>query len=207
MCLKEEISLKGVIGEWSLSIQIWNRLKSKKIISKETLNSKQILYKVSLNDQSYTKDKRVRLLRKEDFDQWKPLHYGFVKDLNSVHTLSEEGLKNQFQQQVSKKTTWGLFQNNELTSIAQLNAIAYNFCQLGGVYTLPNHRRKGYSRSVIEQVMMDSKELHECDTMILFTNDDNDKAIGLYKSLEVQRIGEYALLFGEDTEEKQPQQD
>jgi predicted GNAT family acetyltransferase len=69
--------------------------------------------------------------------------------------------------------------------------------QVGGVYTVPSFRQKGYSRSVMQQLLLDAKEIHQIRKMIIFTGDQNFPAQKLYTSLGVSKIGFFALLFGD----------
>lgn len=92
---------------------------------------------------------------------------------------------------------WGLFLNNILVSIADLNAKALDLGQVGGVYTVPSFRQGGYSKSVMKQLLRDAKELHNIRKLIIFTGDKNFPAQKLYNSLGVSQVGYFALLFGD----------
>ncbi len=111
--------------------------------------------------------------------------------------LTDEQLLNQFLEKTKKKITWGLFLNNTLVSIADLNAKALDLGQVGGVYTVPSLRQRGYSKSVMQQLLLDAKEIHKIRKLIIFTGEQNFPAQKLYKSLGVSQIGYFALLFGD----------
>lgn len=59
-----------------------------------------------------------------------------------------------------KRISWGLFLDNILVSIADLNAKALDLGQVGGVYTTPSFRQKGCSRSVMRQLLL-IEEIHK----------------------------------------------
>ena len=103
----------------------------------------------------------------------------------------------QFSEKAEKKITWGLFLENVLVSIADLNAKALDLGQVGGVYTVPSFRQRGYSKSVMRQLLLDAKELHKIRKLIIFTGEQNFPAQKLYNSLGVSQVGYFALLFGD----------
>jgi predicted GNAT family acetyltransferase len=109
---------------------------------------------------------------------------------------SKEELCKEFQVKVKSKISWGLFSNGKLISIADLNARALDLGQVGGVYTLPEYRKQGFSTAVMRQVMHDAKELHHIRKLIIFTGETNLSARRVYESLGVFPVGYYALLFG-----------
>lgn len=73
------------------------------------------------------------------------------------------------------------FLNNKLISIAELNAKALDLGQVGGVYTTPAFRQKGYSKSVMKQLLIDANQ-------------------HLYKFLGAFQVGYFALFFGKFSE-------
>ena len=69
--------------------------------------------------------------------------------------------------------------------------------QIGGVFTLPENRRKGYSKLCMKQLIIDSRNIHQLNILILFTKEDNVAAQGLYESLGFEHIGYFGLIFGQ----------
>ena len=114
---------------------------------------------------------------------------------NSIHSTDDQ-FYTLYRDKVHKKIIWGFFWENELVSVADLNAQAFDLGQVGGVYTAPQHRQKGYSTSVMKQLLLDAKELHALRKLIIFTDEKNFPAIKLYNSLGATPIGHFALLFG-----------
>ena len=68
---------------------------------------------------------------------------------------------------------------------------------MDAVYTLPAHRKQGLSTAVMQQLMLDAKQLHHIRKLIIFTGETNQSARRVYESLGVTPVGNYALLFGE----------
>ncbi len=196
-CHQESMTLKGVVGNWNFCGPFWEYLKIKKIIQKEVFASKEILYSIDLHKHNFLPQPDVRLLTETDYIQWKRLRLDYLVEEGVPNDLTDKQLLDQFLEKVKKRIMWGLFLNNTLVSIADLNAKALDLGQVGGVYTMPSFRRRGYSRSVMQQLLLDAKELHKIRKMIIFTGEQNFPAQKLYNSLGVSQVGYFALLFGD----------
>ncbi len=195
-CREEPIILKGVLGEWNFCHRFWKFLKERKVIENEVYASKEILYSADLSELNFERQPNVRLLAPGDLEQWLPLRAGYIMEMGFPEQGSREDLCEEFQMKVRTKTTWGLFSNEKLISIADLNARALDLGQVGGVYTLPEYRKQGFSTAVMRQVMHDAKQLHHIRKLIIFTGETNHSARRVYESLGVVPVGNYALLFG-----------
>jgi ribosomal protein S18 acetylase RimI-like enzyme len=195
-CHQEPMPLKGVVGNWNFCEPFWKYLKDKKIIQKEVFTSKEILYSIVLNKHNFLPQENVRLLTEADYIQWKPLRLDYLIEEGLPNDLTDTQLFNQFLEKTERKIIWGLFLKNVLVSIADLNAKALDLGQVGGVYTMPSFRQRGYSKSVMQQLLLDAKEIHKIRKIIIFTGEQNFPAQKLYKSLGVLQIGYFALLFG-----------
>lgn len=186
--------LRGVLGDWKICAPFWDFLKGKQIIKSESFISKEVLYSTEHLDLMPNTDSR--LLRKEDYLEWRILRGDYLRETKLPSDLSEEQTKEQFYWQVERRFSWALFQNGEMASIADLNAKALHLGQLGGVYTTPKFRNRGLGKALVQKVMQDCHTLHGLRKMIIFTDEDNLAARKLYESLHVNRVGEFALLFG-----------
>lgn len=196
-CRQESMPLKGVVGNWNFCGQFWEYLKAKRIIQRELFTSKEILYSIDLHKQDFLPQANVRFLTETDYIQWKPLRIDYLVESGIPNDLTDVQLLEQFLDKAKKKMTWGLFLENTLVSIADLNAKALDLGQVGGVYTIPSVRQRGYSKSVMKQLLQDAREFHKIRKLIIFTGDKNSSAQKLYNSLGVSQIGYYALLFGQ----------
>ncbi|MBS0650914.1 MAG: GNAT family N-acetyltransferase [Verrucomicrobia bacterium] len=195
-CLKENIPVTGVLGEWSFCSSFWQYLKDKRIISSETFVSKEVLYAADLQHQFLEPQSNVRLLQGSDWEQWIDLRMAYIEEMKLPSQQSMDEIREEFERDVELKIAWGLFHQGELVSIADLNAKAMDLGQVGGVFTVPRHRKKGLSSAVMRQLMHDAKHLHNLRKLIIFTGEDNVSARKVYESLGVAAIGNYALLFG-----------
>lgn len=195
-CSEESISLSGLVGNWEFCHSFWNFLKEKKIIQKETFNSKEILYTVDLSNASCFPQTHVRLLTESDYPQWKPLRLDYLIEEGFPNDLSDEQLLNLYLDKVRRKIIWGFFLNDKLVSIADLNAKALDLGQVGGVYTVPSYRKRGYSKSVMQKLLYDAKTVHLIRKLIIFTGEKNFPAQKLYHAIGVIPVGYFSLLFG-----------
>lgn len=195
-CLEETIPLEGVIGEWEFCHRFWEFLKGKGLITKEVYTSKEILYSADLLQLCFEKEQLVRFLTPDDINQWLPLRRNYIQEMKFPGGESEEELCKEFQMKVKDKISWGLFLGDRLISIADLNARAFDLGQVGGVYTLPEYRKQGFSTAVMRQLMHDASRIHQIRKLIIFTGEANFSARKVYESLGVSPFGHYALLFG-----------
>lgn len=195
-CLEEKIPIAGLLGEWKFCHSFWKFLKEKEIIQRDTFTSKEILYQANMANISSVQQPKVRLLEINDYSQWKPLRIAYLKESGLPYDLSDEQLLMLFVNKCNKKIIWGFFLEGKLVSIADLNAKASDLGQLGGVYTIPNFRQKGYSKAVIYKLLADLKTIHNIRKLIIFTGEYNLPAQKLYESIGVKSVGHFALLFG-----------
>ncbi len=74
------------------------------------------------------------------------------------------------------------------------NARIAEVVQVGGVYTPPELRSRGYGRCAVAASLRDTRSAG-ARRAILFTDVDNHPAIRVYESLGFRRIGNYRILI------------
>ncbi len=195
-CLEEPMPLNGLVGDWDFCHIFWKFVKDKKVIQHETFTSKEILYQIDLNNMPCVSQSNVRLLTADDYNQWKPLRLDYIVEEGLPNDLTDDQLLELFVDKCEKKVIWGFFLMDQLVSIADLNAKTFDLGQLGGVYTAPHFRKKGYSRSVIHKLLSDIRTIHNIRKLIIFTGENNLPAQKLYTSFGANQIGHFAVLFG-----------
>lgn len=196
-CKQESIPLTGIIGEWSISSNLWSYLKDNNMIKEETFRSKEVLYSLVIDKYITSPHPDARLLCSQDFSQWIILRRAYIKEMQFPNNWDDELLKSEFEEKVQKKITWGVFdKDNTLLATADLNAICADIAQVGGVYTLPIHRGQGLSRGLMQKLIQDARDLHHIRKLVIFTGEDNLPAKMVYEALGSTKVGHYALLFG-----------
>jgi predicted GNAT family acetyltransferase len=72
--------------------------------------------------------------------------------------------------------------------------------QIGGVWTPPAWRGRGYAKAVVAGALLAARERGVARS-VLFTGPDNHPAQAAYRALGYGRVGDYALvLFAEPAE-------
>ena len=74
------------------------------------------------------------------------------------------------------------------------NARLPDMVQVGGVYTPPPLRSRGYARAAVAQSLLDARA-RGARRAILFTEEHNVPAIRAYRALGFERIGDFAIVL------------
>ena len=194
-CQAEPIPIGGVLGEWKLAEAIWSILQ-KGSGFKEVYAAKEVLQACDLNQIAPSSaTSHVRLLRADDFDQWHQLNLAFCAEEGLPVQGTQAERQAQFGRNTEARLWWGCFEDGCLLSMAGLNAVYEQLGQVGGVYTVPEHRRRGLSRATMNALLTDSVKVHGLKRLILFTGEHNHAAQHLYDTLGFSRIGDFALLM------------
>lgn len=196
-CRTEPIQIQAVVGEWQLANAIWQILiNSGQITTIRT--SREPLFRLFLdeNANSFPCSSSARLLNPCDFEQWEPLNRAYMQEGGFPIQGSPEQRRAGFEEGISEKCWWGLWDGGTLVAIGCLNAVHEATGQIGGVYTLPERRRCGFARRLLQTLIKDSVQVHGLQKLMLFTGDTNRAAQKLYESLGFHQIGHFALLFG-----------
>ena len=82
--------------------------------------------------------------------------------------------------------------SGQLVSMCDFNAELAEMVQVGGVFTPPEQRRRGYARAVVAAALLDARAEGVADA-ILFTKETNAPARRAYKALGFQAIGDYRI--------------
>lgn len=95
---------------------------------------------------------------------------------------------------LAEGSTWVLEADGQRVAMTSFNAMLAEAVQVGGVYTPPAWRRRGYARAVVAASLRD---IHTkgVGRAILFTGDDHVAAQTAYRALGFQRIGDWGLLL------------
>jgi RimJ/RimL family protein N-acetyltransferase len=89
-----------------------------------------------------------------------------------------------------EKDAWVLTHNDVPVSLSAFNARVDDIVQVGPVWTPPEHRNKGFARSVLAHTLSGEKR-KGTKKAILFT--DNPAAIKAYQAIGFKNIGHYRL--------------
>ena len=90
--------------------------------------------------------------------------------------------------------TWVLESHHEPVASSSFNAAIKEAVQVGGVWTPPELRRRGYGRAVVAASLLDARS-EGAEKAILFTGESNVAAQRAYTALGFQHIGDYRILL------------
>ncbi|MEM7582063.1 MAG: GNAT family N-acetyltransferase [Acidobacteriota bacterium] len=90
--------------------------------------------------------------------------------------------------------TWVLDDGGKLVASTSFNAAIAEAVQVGGVWTPPALRSRGYGSAVVAVSLLDARD-EGVDRAILFTGDDNKAARASYAKLGFARIGDYRVVL------------
>jgi uncharacterized protein len=76
----------------------------------------------------------------------------------------------------------------------EFNARLPDMVQVGGVYTPPAQRGRGYARAAVALSLLEARA-RGAGRAVLFTGDDNRPAIGAYRAIGFRRIDDFAIVL------------
>lgn len=102
--------------------------------------------------------------------------------------------RRQIEQALAAETIWVLEAAGQPVSCSGFNTAMAEAVQIGGVWTPPERRGRGYGRAVVAASLLDVRAAG-VTRAILFTGDTNFPAQKAYQALGFQRVGDYRLLL------------
>jgi predicted GNAT family acetyltransferase len=195
-CEAELIALQGFVGNWPVADALHQAHQARQPRFETTFHARDILFRRTVEAVSAPTDPAVRPLRAEDFDAWDPLQRAFLEQEGIPVQGTVAQRRAGFEAQTARGHWWGYCLDGTPVSTVALNACVEGVGQVGGVYTPPEHRRRGYSRAVMQRLFADAAGPLGLHTLILFTGEGNVEAQRMYEQLGFERIGHFGLIFG-----------
>lgn len=96
--------------------------------------------------------------------------------------------------QIAEGNAWVATDNDVPVSLSAFNATLPHIVQLGGIYTPPELRGRGFAKAAVAASLLAARD-RGASRAVLFTN--GPSAIRTYESLGFQRVGDYALVLFE----------
>ncbi len=87
-----------------------------------------------------------------------------------------------------------VLQHGEPVAYSGFNATLADIVQVGGVWTPPVHRRRGYARCAVAASLLHARA-RSVVRAILFTGEENVSANRAYAALGFRPVGDYSLVF------------
>ncbi len=98
---------------------------------------------------------------------------------------------------VEEGNTWVLEADGQLVATSAFNSRIWEAVQVGGVWTPPEFRGRGYARCVVAQSLLDARA-EGAQLAILFTDEINIPAQKAYTALGFRHVGDYYLFMVHD---------
>lgn len=121
-----------------------------------------------------------------------------------VDTIGEppfEGMvaecRRSLERHLGEESLFVLVDGQTLASTCTFNARLPDCVQIGGVWTPPELRNRGYARAVVAGALELARD-HGVQRAVLFTHEDNRSALKAYRSLGFQSCGDYGLILFND---------
>jgi ribosomal protein S18 acetylase RimI-like enzyme len=107
---------------------------------------------------------------------------------------SRQRVRSAVQRLVKQNRTWVLEAGGEPVACSSFNTATEEAVQVGGVWTPPDIRSRGYGRAVVAASLRDARA-DGVTTAILFTGRENVPAQRAYEALGFQHVGAYRMLL------------
>ena len=118
--------------------------------------------------------------------------------LEALGAVDSQGLyencRSQIERALQEETLWGLEEAGQPVACSGFNSMLAEAVQIGGVWTPPAWRGRGYGRAVVAASLLDARATGVARA-ILFTGDANIPAQKAYLALGFRRVGDYRLLL------------
>jgi ribosomal protein S18 acetylase RimI-like enzyme len=128
----------------------------------------------------FSKSEQVRRLKEADGSKLASI----LSSRKDRQNQSEE----KYSDWIKKMPMYGVFVNGELVSYAGSFIQTREVWMIGGVYTLPNHRNRGYATLATSAITQEA--LKKSEAAALFVRSDNYPAIKAYEKIGYKKIGE-----------------
>lgn len=137
---------------------------------------------------------RTRKPRTEDLDLLSAWRYAYeVESLGSpASEKTKSGARESAKRQIESGDYWILESDGVPVSFGGFNARFPDIVQLGGIWTPPEHRNRGYARILIAKFLQEAR-VQGVERAVLFTM--TPEAVRAYRALGFEAFGAYRLTF------------
>jgi GNAT superfamily N-acetyltransferase len=118
-----------------------------------------------------------------------------LETLGSVRSPELEQLcRRQIENLVRARECWVIVESGELRAFTAFNAVTRGIVQVGGVYTPPELRNRGYARAAVAGSLLEARA-NGATRSVLFTGEDHQSALRAYTSLGYEAVGDFGLVL------------
>ncbi len=106
----------------------------------------------------------------------------------------EQQCRRQIETLFRSRECWVLVRDGQPCAFTAFNAVTRGVVQVGGVYTPPELRSRGYARAAVAGSLLEARA-NGATRSVLFTGEENHGARRAYTSLGYEAIGDWALVL------------
>ncbi|GAC1428562.1 MAG: hypothetical protein NVSMB68_00620 [Thermoanaerobaculia bacterium] len=179
--------VRAIISPSLLVEKLWQRLRTR-IDPPTVVRMNQPVYAIRRQFEfpDFTK---ARFARVEDLEQLVPACAAMHKEEVGIDPMERDaaGYRERIRELIDRRRAVVRVIGDVIASKCEFSAVSDDSVQLMGVWTHPQFRRRGLSRTTLREVC--GHLFRRGKNVTLFVNDFNLPAIGLYESIGFQRIG------------------
>lgn len=94
---------------------------------------------------------------------------------------------------LSERNVYAAFFRGKIVSKGAINAVGRNCVQLGGVFTVPECRKRGFAEFLIKQIVAEKRQLGK--SVVLFVKPRNVAALTLYRRCGFSSFGRFKISY------------
>jgi GNAT superfamily N-acetyltransferase len=165
------------------------------------LDSKEYLYSLDLDalkvpDILAAGTVKGRLIEEGDIDMVSKWEIAYMREATGEADSPRfrEQCRETVQRSVQERRAWILESDGRPVARTTFNSVLKEAVQVGGVWTPPEYRSRGYARALVAFSLLEARS-RGVSTAILFTDEKNYPARKAYEALGFRHIGDYRLLF------------
>ena len=174
------------------------------------LDSDEVLYAMDLEGLRIPPalaDGSVTVRRATEDDLPVLLPWGTDYNVEAVHATPgpalEASVRESLDSGLAQRTVWLAFVGDEPVATTRFNAVMPHAVQVGGVYTPPALRSRGYAGCAVAQSLLDARS-EGVERSILFTEEDNTPARRCYYGLGYEPIGAFGIVLLRESHDIRP---
>ena len=165
------------------------------------MDSVEILYSLDLNDLQepeglHTGQVTGRPAAEHDLEMLTQWRVSYCREALGAEETPElyPSTREEIARSIDEGSLWVLEENGQVVASSGFNSRIAEAVQVGGVWTPPNLRRRGYGRAAVAVSLLDARA-EGAEQAILFTGEENIAAQKAYLALGFQPIGDYAIVL------------
>jgi RimJ/RimL family protein N-acetyltransferase len=139
---------------------------------------------------------RCRPARPDELEHLVEWRVGFNVESSGQHDgpALRASSREEIERGFAERASWVLETDGAPVAFQQFNAMLPDMVQVGGVWTPPALRSRGYARAVVAGALLAART-DGVRRGVLFTGDENVPAQKAYAALGFTRVGDWGLLF------------